>query len=104
MAIVGVFETELYAGTINTSETFTKQHNFAAPGLTVWSRPYLQLVSMNDDDGSVSLSISKFTDKDGTHTGPFTPGIFADGCTSVTFRMRTTDCIARAVLTTEIFD
>ncbi|HEX2296876.1 MAG TPA: hypothetical protein VHN37_16405 [Actinomycetota bacterium] len=103
MAIVGVWETKLYAGTIGTTETFTKQHNFAAPGLDVWSRPYLQSLTINDDDASVILSVSKFTDKNGTHTGPFTPGIFGDGCTSVTFKMSTRDCIATAVLTTEIF-
>jgi hypothetical protein len=103
MPIVGVVETKLHAGTINTSETFTKQHNFAAPGLDVWARPYLQQVSVNDDDGSVTLSVSKFTDNTGTKTGPFTPGIFAEGCTSITFRMATRDCIATAVLTTEIF-
>lgn len=103
MPIVGFFENRLYAGTINTSATFTKQHNFAAPGLTVWSRPYLQGVSMNDDDGSVVLAVSQFKDQNGTHNGSFQPGIFAQGCTSVTFRMKTTDCIATAVLTTEIF-
>lgn len=103
MAIVGFFENRLHAGTINTSATFTKQHNFAAPGLTLWSRPYLQQVSVNDDDGSVILSVSQFKDGSGTHNGTFQPGIFATKCTSVTFKMKTRDCIATAVLTTEIF-
>lgn len=103
MPIVGFFETRLSAGTINTTKTFTKQHNFPKPGLTVWSRPYLQDVSVNDDDGSVACSVSQFKDQNGTHNGSFKPGIFAQGCTSVTFRMKTTDCVATAVLTTEIF-
>ena len=102
MAIVGLWETALYAGTINTSASFSAQHNFATP-LDLWSRPYLQEVSVNDDDGSVVLSVSSFVDSTGTHSGPFNPGIFAQQCTSVTFGMSTTDCIATAVLTTEIF-
>jgi hypothetical protein len=102
MAIVSFFETGMSAGTINTSATFTAQHNFGS-GLTVWSRPYLQSVSVNDDDGSAELSVSKFVDNSGTHHGPFQPGIFASKCTSITFRLHTVDCIADAVLTTEIF-
>jgi len=101
MAIVGVLETGLFAGTINTSFSFSAQHNFSAS--SIWSRPYLQEVSVNDDDGSVTLSVSQFKDNHGTHNGKFTPGIFADHCTSVTFHMSTTDCIAAAVLTTEFF-
>jgi hypothetical protein len=102
MPIVGFLETELHAGTINTDQSFSAQHNFGSP-LTVWSRPYLQQVSVNDDDGSVILWISKFVDKNGSHTGPFHPGVFAEKCTSVTFAMYTNDCIATAVLTSEIF-
>ena len=103
MPIVGFYQDALYAGTINTSETFTRQHNFAPPGATVLSTPNLVRVSMNDDDGSASVWISKFTDKDGSHTGSFTAGVFAEGCTSITFKMATTDCVARAVLTTFIW-
>jgi hypothetical protein len=103
MPIVGFVETKLHAGTINTSETFTKEHNFPKTGLTVWARPYLQQVSVNDDDGSVILSISRYADQDGPHSGSWTPGIFVEGCTSITFKMRTRDCVATAVLTSEIF-
>jgi hypothetical protein len=102
MAIVSFFETHIFAGTINTDASFSAQHNFAAPGLTVWSHPYLQGVSVNDDDGSVELSISQFKDKNGTHNGSRS-GIFAEKCTSITFAMDTTDCIATALLTTYIF-
>jgi hypothetical protein len=102
MPIVSFGETFLSAGTINTTHTFSAQHNFAAPGLTVWSRPYLQDISVNDDNGSVDLRISQFKDKNGTHNGNF-KGIFAEKCTSITFTMKTTNCIATAVLTTEIF-
>jgi hypothetical protein len=102
MPIVGVLETSMPAGTINTSQTFSAQHNFSTP-LNVWSRPYLQRVLINSDEGGVSLWISKFTDSTGVKTGQFTPGIFANKCTSITFNMATNDCIATAVMTTEIF-
>lgn len=102
MAIVGVFETELFAGTINTEASFSAQHNFGSPS-NIWSRPYLQTVSVNDDDGTVNLWISQFVDNSGTHKGKFHPGIFAQKCKSVTFAMWTADCIATAILTTEFF-
>jgi hypothetical protein len=102
MAIVGVLETELHAGTINADTTFSAHHNFGAS--TIWSRPYLQQVSVNDNDGSVILWINKFVDATGTtHPGPFSPGIFSKNCTAVFFSMYTNDCIATAVLTTEFF-
>src|ERR1051325_11347775 len=102
MAIVSFFETHLFAGTINTNASFSAQHNFAAPGLTVWSHPTLQSFSVNDDDGTVDLSISQFKDKNATHSGSRF-AIFAEKCTSITLAMDTTDCIATALLTTNIF-
>ena len=102
MPIVGFAQTFLEAGTINTTHSFSAQHNFAAPGLTVWSYPALQSIGINDDDASVGLRISKFTDKNGAHDVNFS-GLFAEKCTSITFRMRTTDCIVTALLTTHIF-
>ena len=102
MAIVGVYETGLYGGAINASWSFSAQHNFGSP-LNLWSRPYLQMVANNADDGYVELWVSQFKDNNGTHNGKWQPGIFANNCTSVTFEMWTTDCVARAVLTTEIF-
>ena len=101
MAIVGVLETAFYAGTINTDNTFSAQHNFGPS--SIWSRPYLQEVSVNDDDGSVILWVSQYKDNKGSHSGPFTPGIFASSCTQICFGMYTKDCIATAVLTTEFF-
>src|SRR5262249_61891494 len=100
MAIVGFLETQLHAGTINANASFSAQHNFASP-LTVWSRPYLQNISV--DSGTVNLSISQFKDKNGTHNGDFNPGIFAAVCTSITIAIATFDaCIATAIRTTEI--
>lgn len=101
MAIVSFLEAELHAGTINTDTTFSAHHNFGKS--SVWSRPYLQQVSVNDDDGSVILWINKFVDATGTHSGTFSPGIFSKNCTDVFFSMYTNDCIATAVLTTEFF-
>jgi hypothetical protein len=106
MAIIGFIETGLLFGTIDTSATAptsSTQHNFPFPGVTVWSRPYVQSFFNNADDGSVSLGVAQFTDNKGTHSGVFHPGIFASNCTSVIFHMRTTDCIAEAVFTSEIF-
>ena len=102
MPINSFFETYMTAGTINTSASFSAQHNFASPGLTVWSHPYLQDVSVNDDDGSVELAITKFKDGSGTHSVN-NKGLFTTKCTSITFKMETIDCIATAILTTYIF-
>ena len=101
MPINSFFETYLYAGTINTSYSFSAQHNFASPGVTVWSHPYLQDVLINDDDGSVELAISKYKDGSGTHNVN-NKGLYTTKCTSITFTMDTTDCIATAILTTYI--
>ena len=102
MNVAGFFETELHAGAINTDQSFSEQHNFGA-SLTVLSRPFLQQVSVNADDGSAILWVSKFVDNTGSHTGPFTPGVFAKKCTSVTFAMYTNDCIATAILSNEFW-
>lgn len=102
MAIVGFVETGMFFGTINTSASASSQHNFASP-LTLWSRPYIQSFFNNSSDGSVSLGVSQFQDNTGSHNVNFHPGVFASNCTSVTFLMSTRDCIAQAVLTTEIF-
>jgi hypothetical protein len=102
MSIVGFLETDLHFGTVNTSASTSKQQNFGAP-LTVWSRPYLQQVSVNDDDGSVILWVSEYKNNMGAHSGKFVPGIYSEKCTSVTYAMFTRNCIATAVLTTEIF-
>jgi hypothetical protein len=101
MAIVGFFETFLFFGTINTTAGTSKQINFGAP-LTLWSKPSLQSCFNNEDDGSVALGISQFKDNTGTHNVNF-DGIFAPNCNSVTFTMSTTDCIATAILTNQIF-
>jgi hypothetical protein len=101
MPINGFWQTALYAGTINTSYSFSSQHNFGSP-LTLWSAPYLQQVN-SGSNGDVTLNVSQFKDNNGTHNGTFSPGIFAANCTSVTFYMFTDDCVATAALTTMIF-
>jgi hypothetical protein len=101
MAIVGVLETGMFFGTINTSASTSAQHNFGPS--SVWSRPYVQSFFNNDDDGSIDLKVSQFKDNKGTHNGSFHPGIIASNCTSVTFHMSTIDSIGEAVLTTEFF-
>lgn len=95
MAINGILETGSHFGTINTSATFSKTINFGAS--SILATPWLQGFSVNDDDGGVGLSVLSFKDASGTHTGPFAPGVFANNCTSVTFRMATNDCIVDAI-------
>jgi len=100
MAIVNVFETGIYWGAINTTTTYSTQHNFASP-VNIWSRPYLQTVSM--DDGTVYVNVSQFTDNTGNHPGDFHPGIFASKCTQVQFSAFFEDCVAHLIFTTEFF-
>jgi hypothetical protein len=101
MPINSFLQTQLHAGTINTSATFTKQQNFGSP-VNAWSAAYLFMVN-SGADGAVSMSISQFKDSTGTHNGPFTPGVIVNNCTSVTFMMATDDCVASAALTTMFF-
>jgi len=106
MAIVGFVETGGTLGTINTEGTFTPatskslQHNFPAPGVTVWSRIYLQ--GFSADDGTVRLSISQVVPPL-PKPPPFRPGIFQQHCTSVSASMFTEDCVADFIFTSEIF-
>ena len=99
--IVSFLETNLFFGTINTSDSKSLQQNFANP-VTVLSTPYLQTFAVNDDDGSVGLGISQFKDNNGTHNVKQF-AVFATNCTSVTMTMKTTDCIANAILMSWIF-
>ncbi|MBI3050166.1 MAG: hypothetical protein HYY76_17855 [Acidobacteria bacterium] len=102
MAIVKFHETFLGPfGTINTAGSFSAQHNFKSP-VTVWSRPYLQSVFVHDVVGGVDVWVSQYKDQNGTNNVAFS-GVFAKKCTSITFNMYTKDCIAIAVLTSEIF-
>jgi hypothetical protein len=103
MAIVSFFENAISIGAINTSASTSVTHNFpAAAKLDTWSRPTLFKVNVNDDDAGVTVFVSQFVDKTGTHIGPFFPGVIADECTSVTFLMKVSDCIAAGAATTYI--
>lgn len=95
MAINGILETGSHFGTINTSATFTKTINFGSS--SILATPWVQGFSNNSGDGGVGLSVLSFTTSNGTTTGPFKPGVFANNCTSVTFRMATNDCITDAI-------
>jgi hypothetical protein len=100
MPIVGFTETGIYWGAINTTTTHSVQHNFAPA--TVWSRPYLQTLSLGDDS-TVTANVSQFTDNAGSHSGDFHPGIFQNKCTQVTFSTFFEDCVAHVIFTSEIF-
>jgi hypothetical protein len=104
MAIVSFAENAISIGAINTSASASVTHNFPkAAKLDTWSRPSLFKVNVNDDDGGVTVFVSQFIDKTGTHAGPFFPGVVADECISVTFLMKVSDCIAAGAATTYIF-
>jgi len=104
MAIVSFAETLISSGAINTSTSASVVHTFPASAkLHTWSRPSLFKVNVNDSDGGVTVFISTFTDKTGVHAGPFFPGVVGNECTSVTFLMKVSDCIAAAAATTYIF-
>ena len=103
MAIVSFFETLISIGAINTSASASVTHNFPKSAkLDVWGRPTLFKVNVNDNDGGVTVFVSGFVDKTGTHVGPFFPGVVADECTSVTFLMKVSDCIAAGAATSYI--
>ena len=103
MAIVSFFENAISIGAINTDASASVTHNFPkAAKVDTWSRPSLFKVNVNDDDAGVTVFISQFVDKNGTHVGPFFPGVIADECTSVTFLMKVSDCIAAGAATTYI--
>jgi hypothetical protein len=103
VAIVSFFETLIDAGAIGTSTSASVTHTFPkSVKLDTWSRPCLFKVDLNDDDGGVTVFISQFVDKTGTHNGPFFPGVIADECTSVTFLMKVSECIAAGAATTYI--
>lgn len=98
MAIVGVLANALSIGAINTDASATLTHNFGSS--SVWAYPALQKVDLNSDEGGASASVSQFVDSSGTHNVNFT-GVFAEHCTSVTYRLAVLDCIARALCVTE---
>lgn len=103
MAIVSFFENLISIGAINTSASASVTHNFPKSAkLDVWGRPTLFKVNVNDNDGGVTVFVSGFVDKTGTHVGPFFPGVVADECTSVTFLMKVSDCIAAGAATSYI--
>jgi hypothetical protein len=103
MAIVSFFENAISIGAIGTTASASVTHNFPkAAKLDTWSRPTLSKVNVNDDEAGVTVFVSQFVDKAGTHNGPFFPGIVADECTSVTFLMKVSDCIAAGAATTYI--
>jgi hypothetical protein len=95
MAINNILETGSHFGTVNTFATFTKTINFASS--SILATPWVQGFSNNSDDGGVGLSVLSFKTSAGTTTGSFMPGVFANNCTSVTFRMATNDCITDAI-------
>ncbi|HXD47005.1 MAG TPA: hypothetical protein VN655_17925 [Pseudolabrys sp.] len=95
MAINNILEIGDFFGTINTDAVFTKTINFGSSNIL--ATPWVQDFGVNDDDGAVDLSVLHFKDASGTHTGPFKPGVFANKCTSVTFKMETVDCLVDTI-------
>lgn len=99
MVIVGMIANTFTAGGVNNAGGGSITHNFAPS--SVWGTSTLQAVFMNADDGFADTFVSKYVDASGTHKGAFI-GVFAKKCTSITYSLKTTDCIARPLCVTEL--
>ena len=99
MAVVGILANPLSVGAINTSASATLTHNFGPS--SIWAHSSLTKVD-DDDDGGCTTFVSKFVDASGPHNVAFV-GVFANNCTSVTYKLAVTDCIAAALCITEFF-
>lgn len=100
MAIVGVFAHFISIGAINTNASTSFTLNFASS--SVWSQTMLQGSGQGDTPGGADSYISKFVEKGTPKTGKF-PIVFADNCTSVTYKLDVNECNARAVCVTQFF-
>jgi hypothetical protein len=102
VAIVGFLQTGYWGGAINASSPpYSIVHNFASK-VNVWSYGAVQQINCNDDDAFVNIWVNNFdgAKAPGTHHHP---GVIAKNCAWVEFGMETTDCLAWAVLTSEVF-
>lgn len=99
MALIGILANGIHIGAINTSHQATLTHNFGPSSIFANST----LFKVDDhDDGGCTTFVDQVVDDDGTHSGPFF-GRFASNCTSVTYRLKVTDCTAGAMCVTEFF-
>ena len=87
-------------GGINVGASFSTSLSF--PPSNIWGYPSLQVSSINDDDGSVSVFVSQFIDSKGTHNVDFI-GVFASQCTGITYGISMFDCLALGHCITEFF-
>jgi hypothetical protein len=105
VAITNFMQTGDWGGAINASSPlYSVMHNFGTK-VNVWSYASLQQVDCNDDDAFVDIWVH---DWDGAsvknHGAHHHPGIIVKNCSWVQFAWYARDCLALAVLTTEIFD
>lgn len=100
MPIAGVFETAMTLGAINTSASTTMAHNFGSS--SIWAKPQLQRTVDYDHISSINPDISRFVDATGVHNVSYF-ALFANQCTSVTYRLRVTEAYARVICTTAFF-
>lgn len=85
MAFLSAQGSSLSIGAINTDASKSTTHNF--PASNIYAYPVLQKMFWYDDEGHVETFVSKFVDGAGTHNVDWI-GVFANNCTSVTFRLK----------------
>ena len=108
MAIIGIFAKSISAVTGGNivGNSATLQKNIGASN--IWGHPCLQNYSSQSDNVTdlvlADVAVTNFIDAKGSHDVN-APGIFADGCTSITFFLQVQDgASARALCTIEFSD
>jgi hypothetical protein len=100
--MLGFVQTGLFGGAINASSPpYFPKHNFQSK-VNVWSYASLQHIDCNSDNAFVNMSVWNFDGAAHPNT-PHHPGIVANNCSWVEFRLEATDCLFWAVLTSEFF-
>jgi hypothetical protein len=102
MTIVGILATALPSfgpgGGINADASFSTTHTFGPS--SIWGRPQLQHVAVNDRDGAINAFVSQFVNNTGVHNVHHI-GDFVDNCTSITYTTKMHNCIGLSVCITE---
>jgi hypothetical protein len=94
--VVGIVSNGMFKAAINTSASFSLQHNF--PKSFVYGRTILQGCGM-DDDGGVDSSVIQFV-KNGVVSNVDFVGVFVQSCTSITYQLSVNDAAAKVLCET----
>jgi len=99
---MGIWETVMAVGAINTSWSHTVKHTFST-GRSVWGYTMLHDVLVYDDPGRANARVIQVVDG-GTTKNVDWVGFFGNSVTSITYRLDVNDAWARASGVTQIFD